>query len=200
MGLIQEEFTPRNSYETALEEVLKVIEVPREYKLKEVRCGTQNESAVWIFRYVKSDGNHLLGGEHYSFTVEQKTLKLLGLTWMDQRFVSDQRLPSQERTKDVAKLFLESVQPGLFERLDNHWIRPHDEQIGINGRKLVITGMKFKCYMAEDDTWAWVIVGPDENIITFEQGIKWENGRITEKWLHDSWVLELGISESITVL
>lgn len=29
-----------------------------------------------------------------------------------------------------------------------------------------------------------------KKIMTFEQGIKWEGGRITEKWLHDSWLLE----------
>lgn len=37
---------------------------------------------------------------------------------------------------------------------------------------------------------AWVIVGPDEKIMIFEQGIKWGGGRINEKWLHDSWLLD----------
>jgi len=50
--------------------------------------------------------------------------------------------------------------------------------------------MKYKCYVPENDSWTWVIVGPDGNIMAFEQDIKWKGGRITEKWLHDSWLLE----------
>lgn len=30
--------------------------------------------------------------------------------------------------------------------------------------------------------------GPGGDVITFEQGIIWDNGRMTDKWLHDSWV------------
>lgn len=182
-----------NTYQNALNQVLKTISIPEGYAFKNVESREQNDHHVWIFRYEKSNKeNNGLGGEHYSFTIDKDSYEILGITWMDQNFTSGKQLPSKERTEEIVKSFLNSVQPGLFERLDNHWIRPHDEVISINGRKVTITGMKYKCYLPEDDTWAWVIVAPNEDIITFEQGIKWEKGRVTEKWLHDNWLLENG--------
>ncbi|MEC1717867.1 hypothetical protein ABEV09_16095 [Schinkia azotoformans] len=60
---------------------------------------------------------------------------------------------------------------------------------------MTITGMKYKCYLPDEDMWAWMIVSLDEKTITFEQGIKWKGGRVTEKWLHDNWLSErLGIT------
>ncbi|WP_053485511.1 hypothetical protein [Lysinibacillus sp. FJAT-14745] len=109
---------------------------------------------------------------------------------MDQRFASNQQLPSEKRTEELVKEFLNNIQSGLFDQLENHRIRPHDEVITVNDKALTITGMKYKCYVQENDSWTWVIVGPDEKIMTFEQGIKWEGCRIIEKWLHDRWLLE----------
>ncbi|MCM3766328.1 hypothetical protein [Neobacillus niacini] len=172
-----------------LEAALQVLSIPEGYEVKEIRSGKHNEVDVWIFRYEKSTGeNNGLGGEHYSFTVDRVSHKILGVTWIDQRFASGQQLPSERRTEQLAQFFLNLTEPELFERLENHWIRPHDEIITVNGEKVTITGMKYKCYLPDEGTWAWVIVGPDEHIITFEQGIKWENGRVTEKWLHDNWL------------
>ncbi len=107
---------------------------------------------------------------------------------MDQRFESGQELPSEKQTEEIAKSFLNRIEPGLFDQLENLWIRPHDEVIIVDGQQMNVTGMKYKCYVPDEDTYVWVIIGPDEKIITFEQGIKWERGRITEKWLHDSWL------------
>lgn len=179
------------TYQSALNEALETISVPKGYEFKDVLNGKQNEANVWVFRYEKSSGeNNELGGEHYSFTVDQDSHKVLGITWMDQRFTSGQQLPSEKQTEEVVKSFLNQTQPGLFDLLENHWIRPHDEVITVNGGKMTVTGMKYKCYLPDEDTWAWIIVGPDEKIITFEQEIKWEGGRVTEKWLHDNWLLE----------
>ncbi len=180
------------TYQNALNEVLETISVPIGYEFKKVHSGKQNDADVWIFRFEKANQkNNGLGGEHYSFTVDKDSHTILGITWMDQRFTSGQQLPSEKRTEELVKSFLNSIQVGLFDRLENHWIRPHDEIISVNGgEKITVTGMKYKCYLPDEDTWAWVIVGPDEKIITFEQGIKWEGGRVTEKWLHDNWLLE----------
>ncbi|MED1105005.1 hypothetical protein [Bacillus paramycoides] len=106
---------------------------------------------------------------------------------MDQIFSIKGELPTQKRTEEIAHLFLEKVEPGLFHCLENLWIRPHDESVIINGKQTIVTGMKYKCYLPDKDSYAWVIVGSNDQVITFEQGIKWENGRLTEKWLHDSW-------------
>lgn len=179
------------AYQIVLNKALGVIDIPEGYQFKEVRSGKQNEVEVMVFRYEKSDLlNNGLEGEHYSFTIEQESHKIVGITWMDQRFASNQQLPSEKRTEELVKEFLNNIQSGLFDQLENHWIRPHDEVITVNNGALTVTGMKYKCYVQESDSWAWVIVGPDEKIMTFEQNIKWVGGRITEKWLHDSWLLE----------
>lgn len=112
---------------------------------------------------------------------------------MDQRLAAGE-LPSKEETKAFAKTILSKAQPGLFEKLENLWIDKHDETIvvtkGDKRETVTISGMKYKCYLPEENNYAWVIVGPGGQIITFEQGIIWSNGRVTEKWLHDSWVEE----------
>lgn len=82
----------------------------------------------------------------------------------------------------------------MFEKLENLWIDRHDEIITLKDEKnnesvnITISGMKYKCYLKDKDNYAWIIVGPDGKVITFEQGIIWDNGRVTEKWLHDSWL------------
>lgn len=185
--------TEQKAHQKTLDQVLQSHSVPEGYELKNVFSGKQNEAEVWIFRYEKANGeNNGLGGEHYSFTVNKESDKILGFTWMDKRFESGQELPTKKQTEEIAKSFLNRIEPGLFDRLENLWIRPHDELITVDGQQMTITGMKYKCYLPDEDTYAWLIIGPDKKIITFEQGIKWESGRITEKWLHDSWLKNMG--------
>ncbi|MFT9820337.1 hypothetical protein [Lysinibacillus sp. NPDC056185] len=65
-----------------------MIDIPEGYQFKEVRSGKQNEVDVIVFRYEKSDLlNNGLEGEHYSFTIEQESHKIVGITWMDQRLL-----------------------------------------------------------------------------------------------------------------
>lgn len=181
-------------YNETLERVLELLPVPEGYKLKSVQDQKQNQVDVFVFRYEKSLGeNNGLGGEHFSFVVEKRNNRILGFTWMD-KSLSEDKLPSKEETKVVVKEFLDKIEPGMFERLENLWIDKHDEIITLNdGRdreyaSVAISGMKYKCYLEDEDNYAWVIVGFDCKIITFEQGIIWNNGRVTEKWLHDSWL------------
>ncbi len=108
--------------------------------------------------------------------------------WMDTRFKKSSQLPTKERATEITKAYLAKVEPTLFPKLKNLWIEEHDEVIIADNKEVIITGMKYKCFIPEENTYAWVIVGSDKNIITFERGIIWENGRITEKWLHDSWL------------
>jgi hypothetical protein len=178
-----------NELINAWESVLKILTTPEGYVLKKANIQKQGSSLVCLFRCEKENGeNDGLGGEHLSFVVNKENYTLMGMTWMDQRFSKGEQLPSEKRTEELAKSFLNWTQPGLFDRLENHWIRPHDEVITVNNEKITVTGMKYKCYLPDEDTWAWVIVGPDEKIMTFEQGIKWEGGRVTERWLHDEWL------------
>ncbi|MGC5327723.1 YcdB/YcdC domain-containing protein [Brevibacillus sp. SYSU BS000544] len=185
-------------YSNALEWVFELLTVPDEYTLVTVQSQKQNRTDVWVFRFEKRSGeNNGLGGEHFSVVVEKNNYNLLGFTWMDQR-LTEGKLPSKEETTAIARAFLEKVEPGMFEKLQNLWIDRHDEVISLTGtgnidkRTVTVSGMKYKCYLNEKDDYAWVIVGPGGRVITFEQGIVWNNGRVTEKWLHDSWLKPMG--------
>ncbi|MFP7737485.1 YcdB/YcdC domain-containing protein [Priestia aryabhattai] len=182
-----------SDYQSTLDHTLKSLSIPKNYELKNVQNKKQNNSNVLIFRFEKSDGqNNRLNGEHYSITVDKDTEKILGFTWMD-KSLSEGSLPSPRQTKEVSKDFLNKIEPGLFNKLENLWIKPHEEIIfDENGKEIKVIGMKYKCYKKDDDTYAWVIVGPHNQIITFEQEIIWNGGRVTEKWLHDTWLLENG--------
>ncbi|WP_426451942.1 YcdB/YcdC domain-containing protein [Paenibacillus sp. S-38] len=191
---MEQEEKVEKEYSKALERALELLSIPEGYTLKDVQSQKQNKADVWVFRYEKASGqNNGLNGEHYSFVVDKNNNKILGFTWMDEKF-STGELPSKEETKAIAKAFLDKVEPGMFAKLKNLWIDKHDEVIAVKDEKynesvnLTISGMKYKCYLAEQDNYAWVIVGPGGNVITFEQGIIWNNGRVTEKWLHDSWL------------
>lgn len=176
-----------------LDKTLEILSVPEGYDLKDIQGKNQNDVSVLIFRFEKVNGeNNDLWGEHYSFTINKESGNILGFTWMDQRFIAGQELPTEKQTKEIAESFLNKVQSGLFNSLENLWIRPHDEIITVDGQQMTVTGMKYKCYLPDKDTYAWVIVGSDQQIITFEQDIKWEGGRVTEKWLHDSWLEDEG--------
>ncbi|WP_051775418.1 hypothetical protein [Paenibacillus tyrfis] len=169
------------------------LQIPEGYVLRSKHNQKQNHRDVQVFRYEKAFGeNNGLGGEHYSYVVDNSDDKLIGFTWMDQSLCTGV-LPSKEETASAAKAFLDKVEPGLFETLQNLWIDKHDEMIAVKddtgrSRTITVSGMKYKCYLKEQDDYAWVIVGPGGKIITFEQGILWNNGRVTEKWLHDSWL------------
>jgi|GEM_PF-4865061 len=181
--------TDQKAYQSALDQALQKLSVPEGYKLKDVKEAQQNEDAVWVFRFEKANNeNNGLNGEHYSITVAKDQNKILGFTWMDNRFESSKGIPTEQSAKEHARLFLKKVEPGLFDRLENLWIRPHDEFITVNGKQVTVRGMKYKCYLLEADNYAWVIVGANGEIVTFEQEIKWVDGRVTEKWLHDSWL------------
>lgn len=176
-------------YQPALDAALEIITIPDGYELRQMQTGIQNSNAIWVFRYEKANGrNNGLGGEHFSFVVDQSTLEICGFTWMDQKLANG-NLPSKEETKEIAGSFIGKISDKLFQKLENLWIEPHIETIIIDNHHVEITGMKYKCYLREEDTYCWVIVGPKNKVITFEQGIKWVNGRVTEKWLHDRWLI-----------
>lgn len=178
-----------NKQREALNYGLSVLEIPENYQLTQVREGMQNGEDVFVFRYTKPENNGLLG-EHFSFTLRQKDNQILGVTWMDRQFEKGQPLLTKEETAKITQAYLAKVEPGLWSKLENMWIEPHDETIVVDERALTVTGMKYKCFIPSEDTYAWVIVAPDGSVITFERGIVWQGGRVSEKWLHDAWLKE----------
>lgn len=153
-----------------------------------------------LVRYRRSDGrNAALGGEHFS-TVIAENGRLKGFTRMDLDLVGGQ-LPSRKETQAIAMDFLRAAAPDLLPALEISWIEPHDEPLRAtrNGRTedLTLTGMKVKMRNKADGRWMWVIVGTDRKVLVFERDIVWvtfPGHRKTEKWLHDAWLAENGVS------
>lgn len=168
------------------------VEIPNEYHFHTVSKVKPNDVEAYLFRYQK-DENKGFNGEHFSFLVSKAEKKILGFTNMNKKY-NDLNMLSRKETEKIAKNFLIKIDKSLADDLENLWIERHDEQIFVDGGKATtIAGMKYKCYRESKDDYAWVIVGFDGSIVTFERDIKWnmqEHRRITEKWLHDSWVLD----------
>ena len=167
------------------------IAIPENYHLQQAKKVVVNYRDAVLFRYEK-DKNNGSTGEHFSFVISEEPLAILGFTFMDRRY-SNTNLPTGTETKKVARDFLKKIDAGLNQELENLWIKRHDESVSLAGGRSVIAGMKYKCYRSSHDDYAWVIVGFDGSIVTYERDIKWntkEQKRITEKWLHDSWLNE----------
>ena len=174
-----------------LDEFNKYIEIPKDYQFQSVSKVNADNVPAYLFRFEKST-NKGLKGEHYSFVISEKDKQVLGFTNMDKKY-SNTKMLSKAETEKIAKNFLLKLDKSLANTLKNLWIERHDEEINVDGEKTVLVGMKYKCYRASQNDYAWVIVGFDGSVITFERNIKWYNNehkRITEKWLHDNWVSE----------
>jgi hypothetical protein len=150
-----------------------------------------------LIRYERTDGrNRGITGEHVSFVLDQGN-NLKGFMRMDLDLVG--ALPSRERANLVALDFLHKYAPDLVPNMEVLWIEPHEEIIRDNtsGKHELktLTGTKVKCHNSSNGTYFWVIVGPTEQVITFERDIVWvtfPGHRQTEKWLHDNWLAETG--------
>lgn len=176
-----------------LDEVLKGIAIPNNYELLFSREGIQNGESILLYRFVKEKNYHFWE-EHFSIVVSKDSKKLLGLTWMDQKFQkkNNNLNISKSDVEKYALAFISKVESNLVGKIDNLWIDSHDEVIKVDGNDLTITGMKYKCYIPDEDTYVWVIVSNEGEIITYERGIIWNNTmnrRHSEMWLHDSWLV-----------
>lgn len=173
------------------------IKIPSEYNFSSVNKVKVDGLAAYLFRFEKSENFN--SAEHYSFIISEKDKQILGFTMMDKKYANANSI-SKKETEKTAKDFLLKLDPSLAKNLKNIWIEKHDEEIVINGKKTIVSGMKYKCYRASNNDYAWVIVGSNNSIITFERNIKWDNNkyeRITEKWLHDNWLTQNGLNISL---
>lgn len=172
--------------------------MPDGYREIARRAVTVDRQKAELVRYERVDRrNAALGGEHFS-TVIGHDGRLKGFARIDLDLVGG-RLPSREDTQAIAMDFLRKAAPDLLPGLKISWIEPHDEPLRVtrNGRTedLTLTGMKVKMRNSADGLWMWVIVGADRKVMVFERDIDWitfPGRRGTEKWLHDSWLVENG--------
>jgi|GEM_PF-432589 len=173
-----------------LDEFKKFVEVPKDHLFHSVSKVKADNVSAYLFRFEKQE-NKGLGGEYFSFLIS-KDKQILGFSNMDKKY-SDTKMLSKAETEKIAKEFLLKIDKSLVNDLKNLWIERHDEEILVNGQKTVLAGMKYKCYRSSQKDYAWVIVGFDGSVMTFERNIKWNTiaqKRITEKWFHDSWLKE----------
>jgi len=153
------------------DEFKKIVEIPTEYHFHSMKKVKIANVSAYLFRYEKNKNS---------------------FTNMDSKY-SNTKLPYKAETEKIARDFLKKTDPKLEKQLKNLWIEPHDEIIEVNGTKTKVTAMKYKCYRSEENDYAWVCVGFDDSIQTFERNVKWDNQRsvrIAEKWLHDNWRIE----------
>jgi hypothetical protein len=167
------------------------IDIPKTFHFQSAKKVQVDGVPAFVVRYEKQE-NKGAKGEHFSFVISEKDKQILGFTNMDKKY-ADLKMLSKSETERIAKDFLLKLDRDLAKDLKNLWIERHDEEIIVDGKPTVIAGMKYKCYRASNNDYAWVIVGYDGSVITFERNIKWNNNeqkRITEKWLHDNWLSE----------
>lgn len=172
--------------------------MPAGYREAARRAVSLDGEGAELVRYERTDGrNAALGGEHFS-TVIANNGRLKGFARIDLDLVGGQ-LPSREEAQAIAMDFLRDAAPDLLPGMKISWIDPHDEPLRVtrNGHTedLTLTGMKVKMRNKADGLWMWVIVGADRKVMVFERDINWitfPGHRGTEKWLHDSWLVEKG--------
>lgn len=167
------------------------VKIPDAYHYHSAEKVTVDNTPAYLIRYQKDENKGLLG-EHFSFVVSEKDKQILGFTNMDKKY-SNLKMLTKKETEKIAIEFLLKIDNSLANGLKNLWIERHDEQIVINnGETVTVGGMKYKCFRPNSNDYAWVIVGYDGSIITFERNVLWNTeaqSRISEKWLHDTWLI-----------
>lgn len=174
--------------------------LPTGYREAGRRSATVDGETAELVRYERVDGRNAgFGGEHFS-TLTASNGRLKGFARIDLDLVGH-HLPSREEAQAVAMDFLQKQAPDLLPGMKLSWIDPHDEPLRVirDGRteNLTLKGMKVKMRNTADGRWFWVIVGADRKVMVFERDIHWitfPGHRGTEKWLHDSWLVESGHS------
>lgn len=174
--------------------------LPAGYRETGRRSVTVDGEAAELVRYERSDARNAgLGGEHFS-TVTAGNGRLKGFAHIDLDLIGHD-LPSRQDAQTIAMEFLQKQAPDLLPGMKLSWIEPHDDPLRVvrdgKAENLTLTGMKVKMRNTADGLWFWVIVGADRNVMVFERDIHWiriPGHRGTEKWLHDSWLVEKAYS------
>ncbi|GAB3768101.1 hypothetical protein [Microlunatus parietis] len=162
------------------------LEVPTGWDIVDVRLERHDDRAVTVIRH-QPDG-HRLGGPHASLVLDDSGT-ILGFTRLAGGAGAE--LPDEEAAREAALGFLQRVAPDYAAGLSVEWVDQHDEAITLrDGIAHTVSGIKVKLHH-DDGRYAWVIVGPDAQILTYERDITWDSNqgrRGTQMWLHDSWI------------
>lgn len=170
-----------------------------------------------LLRFIRKDGkNNQLYGEHISLVFDLDNKRLLGMTKMKMPLI-DVGWVTYQYALEKALMFLHGFAADLVDtnieipiltsadinvklefkpaiqlgRLELNWIGLHAEKIIVDNQELIIRGIKVKTYIPDTKLWAWVIIAPNGELITFERNISWDFTRMqrqTQMWLHDGWL------------
>lgn len=158
------------------------LEIPAGWDIVDVRLERHDDRAVTVIRH-QPDGQRL-GGPHASLVLDD-TGTVLGFTRLEGG-ASDE-LPDEEVAREAALGFLKRVAPDYAAGLTVEWVDQHDETITLaDGSTHTVSGVKVKLHH-DDGRYAWVVVGPDAQVLTYERDITWDSGqgrRGTQMWLH----------------
>jgi hypothetical protein len=178
----------------------KILNIPTGFKLASYELVAHDNTPVYWLRFHKENSQTSLGGEHFSCTISKEDHKLMGLMHLEDKFDTDSCI-EEEKAKEIALKFLKDHAEDLIDTVEIRWIRPtrkipiaspHDDGFTLNSGK-IITGMRVKLWANNNKTYAWVIVHPSGEVISFERDIIWntlKRRRTTNRWLHDSWIKE----------
>lgn len=196
-----------NTEAAVLMRALKLIEgylcIPDGYALACQRKVIQDARPLLLLRHERSDGRNTgLGGEHFSVLINLEEERLDGVHHMDRRYSN--AVPEEQVALQRAREFLAAAAPDLAKRAEERWVKPlrkepleppHDSGFAFveceTGGSRTAIGVRVKMFDATTGTWAWVVVGHDGGIVSFERDISWDSQRkrrMTEQWLHDPWV------------
>ncbi|WP_440904246.1 hypothetical protein ACMZOO_15640 [Catenovulum sp. SX2] len=186
--------------------VENTLTIPEGYGLVSCLLFSHDQVPVFVFRYQKTyEEKCCLGGEHFSVSVDLDASKIMGFMHIEQQHCGA-GLPSEEEAKATAVEFIPKVAPDLVGKYEVKWIMPQLEKpnkiphespfpfTDLHGRNQLVTGVRVKLFFEHLGTWGWVIVGRNQQIISFEREVIWNttlNRRSTPAWLHDPYVKEL---------
>ncbi|WP_435112153.1 hypothetical protein [Nocardiopsis synnemataformans] len=159
----------------------------------DVRVGNHDGERVTVTRHQPTEEVRL-GGPHVS-VVRGGDGRVVGYTALDPDVDNDPGdLPDAEQARQAAYSWLGRLDDDYLQGLSEQWVDRHDETVvDEDGREHVIPGVKVKT-RHEDGRYAWVIVGADSRVMTFERDVTWDTAaqrRATQMWLHDAWIAAL---------
>jgi hypothetical protein len=162
------------------------LRIPRGWEIVRVREERHDDRDVTVIRH-QPDG-YRLGSPHTSLVLDAGGT-ILGFTRLQNG--NHGPLLHARRAEEIALRFLRQVAPDHAEGLSVNWVAQHDETVTRpDGTTETISGMKVKMHH-DNGLYTWVILGPDETVLTYERGITWDSSRGrrgTQMWLHDSWI------------
>lgn len=169
------------------------LTLPSNWREVDVRTERHDDEEVTVTRYQPTEEIRL-GGPHVS-VVSGEDDRLVGCTALDPDANNDPRdLPDVEQARQAAYSWLGRTDEDYLQGLTEQWVDRHDETIvDEDGNEHVIPGVKVKT-RHEDGRYAWVVIGADSRVVTFERDVAWDTAaqrRATQMWLHDVWIAAL---------